>query len=112
TLPLTDLRKTAITVRNLLNMASGIGAEPVPAKLPFESALGHLADSPFAKLKGDPGTVFNYINAGVAHLVLLFNHAQSSDLFPFLKQRLLDPVGMQSVQWQKIGGEGGIGPYS
>jgi CubicO group peptidase (beta-lactamase class C family) len=112
TLPLPDPRKSEITVRNLLNMASGIGAEPVPQKLPFESALGHLADSPFAKLKGDPGTVFNYSNAGVAHLVLLFNHAQGSDLLPFLKPRLLDPIGMQRIEWQKIGGEGGIGPYN
>ena len=74
-LPLPDPRKAEITVRNLLNMASGIGPEPVPMKLPFETSLGHVDGSPFAKLKGDPGTVFNYSNAGVAHLVLLFNHA-------------------------------------
>jgi CubicO group peptidase (beta-lactamase class C family) len=111
-LPLSDPRKAEITVRNLLNMASGIGPEPVPAKLPFESALGRIEDSPFAKLKGDPGTVFHYSNAGVAHLVLLFNHAQGMDLFPFLKQRLLDPIGMQRVEWMKIGGDGAIGPYN
>jgi CubicO group peptidase (beta-lactamase class C family) len=74
--------------------------------------LGLIESSPFAMLKGDPGTVFNYSNAGVSHLVLLFNHAQGVDLFPFLKQRLLDPIGMQQVEWQKIGGEGGIGPYN
>jgi CubicO group peptidase (beta-lactamase class C family) len=111
-LPLSDPRKSEITVRNLLNMASGIGPEPVPAKAPFESALGHLEGSPFAQLKGEAGTVFNYSNAGVAHLVLLFNHAQGADLFPFLKQRLLDPIGMQRIEWMKIGGEGAIGPYN
>jgi CubicO group peptidase (beta-lactamase class C family) len=110
-LPLSDPRKAEITVRNLLNMASGIGPEPVPPKAPFESALGHLADSPFANLKGDPGTVFHYSNAGVAHLVLVFNHAQGKDLFPFVKERLLDPIGMQRVEWQKIGGEGAVGPH-
>jgi CubicO group peptidase (beta-lactamase class C family) len=111
-LPLSDPRKSEITVRNLLNMASGIGPEPVPPKAPFESAVGQLEGSPFAKLKGDPGTVFNYSNAGVSHLVLLFNHAQGSDLFPFLKERLLDPIGMQRVEWMKIGGDGTIGPYN
>jgi CubicO group peptidase (beta-lactamase class C family) len=111
-LPLSDPRKSEITVRNLLNMASGIGPEPVPAKAPFESSLGHLENSPFAKLKGDPGTVFNYSNAGVAHLVLLFNHAQGTDLFPFFKQRVLDPIGIQRIDWMKIGGDGAIGPYN
>lgn len=111
-LPLSDSRKSEITVRNLLNMASGIGPEPVPPKAPFESALGHLEGSPFAKLKGDPGTVFNYSNAGVAHLVLLFNRAQGSDLFPFVKEKLLDPIGMQRVEWTKIGGDGAIGPFN
>lgn len=111
-LPLSDPRKSEITVRHLLNMTSGIGSEPVPQKLPYESSLGHLEGSPFAKLKGESGTVFNYSNAGVSHLVLLFQHAQKSDLFPFLKERLFDPIGMQRVEWQKIGGEGGIGPYN
>ena len=111
-LPLSDPRKSEITVRHLLNMTSGLGSEPVPLKLPFESSLGHLEGSPFAKLKGEPGTVFNYRHAGVSHLVLLFQHAQKSDLYPFLKERLFDPIGMQRVEWLKIGGEGGIGPYN
>ncbi|MCA1684383.1 MAG: beta-lactamase family protein [Planctomycetia bacterium] len=115
-LPLPDPRKAGITVRHLLNMASGIGGEPVPAEKgekPFEVALGKTRGSAFRKLKGDPGTVFNYSNAGVAHLVLVFNHAQRTDLFPFLKERLLDPIGMKQVRWQTIGGDGGaIGPYA
>lgn len=111
-LPLPDARKSEITVRHLLNMTSGTGSEPVPEKLPFETSLGHTPGSPFAKLKGDPGTVFNYSNSGVSHLVLLFQHAQGTDLFPFMKERLFDPIGMQSVEWKKIGGDGAIGPYS
>ena len=32
---------------------------------------------------------------------------------PFLKERLLDPIGMKRLRWQKIGGDdGAIGPYS
>jgi CubicO group peptidase (beta-lactamase class C family) len=111
-LPLSDPRKSEITVRNLLNMASGVGPEPVPMEKPFEASLGHVDGSPFARLKGDPGTVFNYSNAGDAHLVLLFNRAVGTDLFPFLKPRLLDPIGMEKVRWQTIGGNGAIGPYN
>jgi CubicO group peptidase (beta-lactamase class C family) len=110
--PLSDPRKAEITVRNLLNMASGIGPEAMPKEKPFETALGHVEGSPFAALKGDPGTVFNYSNAGDAHLVLLFNHAMGVDLFPFVKPRLLDPIGMEKVEWDTIGGSGSIGPYN
>jgi CubicO group peptidase (beta-lactamase class C family) len=112
TLPLPDPRKADITVRNLLNMASGVGPEPVPMEKPFETALGHVDGSPFARLKGDPGTVFNYSNAGDAHLVLLFNHAAGTDLFAFLKPRLLDPIGVEQIRWQTIGGNGAIGPFN
>jgi CubicO group peptidase (beta-lactamase class C family) len=111
-LPLPDPRKAQITVRNLLNMASGLSEENPPQKQPFEWALGHVEDSPMAKLRNDPGTAFHYSNAGVAHLVLLFHHAQGTDLFPFLKERLFDPIGLKQVVWQAIGGDGSIGPFS
>lgn len=111
-LPLSDPRKADITVRNLLNMLSGIGGEPVPMESPFEVSLGKTENSPFAKLKGDPGTVFNYSNAGVAHLVLTFNRAQGKDLYPFLKEKVFDPVGVEKLTWMQIGGNGKIGPFS
>lgn len=111
-LPLPDPRKASITVRHLLNMTSGVGPEPVPKEKPFEWSLGQIPGSPFARLKGDPGTVFEYSNAGVAHLVLLFRHAEGVDLLPFLKERLFDRIGMTGVRWTKVGGGGAIGPFS
>jgi CubicO group peptidase (beta-lactamase class C family) len=111
-LPLTDERKADITLRNLLNMLSGLGSENVPAEAPFEWSLGKGEKSPFAKLKGDPGKVFNYSNAGVAHLVLIFNRAAGKDLYPYLKERVFEKVGMENVKWQLIGGNGHIGPYN
>ena len=111
-LPLPDPRKAGITVRNLLNMTSGVGPGNPPMVRIFEQALGHAEGSEWAKLKAEPGKMFNYSNAGVAHLVLLFRHATGTDLDPFLKQRLMDPIGMGAVRWQQIGGDGGIGPFS
>jgi CubicO group peptidase (beta-lactamase class C family) len=112
-LPLPDPRKANITVRHLLNMASGVGSEALAADTePFEIALGKTEKSPFAKLKGEPGEVFNYSNAGVAHLVLLFKRASGVDLFPYLKERIFEPVGMESVTWTQIGGNGKLGPLS
>ncbi len=116
-LPLPDRRKADITVRNLLNMASGLSEEnPPPKDHPFEWSLGHVAGSPMATLKSDPGTAFHYSNAGVAHLVLLFHRAAGEDLYPFLKRRLLEPIGLTQVQWTQLGGpqsgEGALGPLS
>ena len=93
-------------------MASGVGPEAVPAKKPFETALGHVEGSPFAKLKGEPGTVFNYSNAGVSHLVLAFHNATGTDLYAFLEEKLFEPVGIKQIRWQTHGGDGGIGPFS
>jgi CubicO group peptidase (beta-lactamase class C family) len=122
-LPLTDARMSEITVRHLLNMVSGFGDENPPdppgGKSPFEPKgrpfewfLGHVDGSPMAKLKSDPGKAFHYSNAGVAHLVLLFHHATGNDLYPFLKDRLFNPIGMKQVRWLSNGGDGAIGPYS
>jgi CubicO group peptidase (beta-lactamase class C family) len=116
-LPLPDARKTEITVRNLLNMASGLDTQNPPEKdHPFEWALGHVAGSPMVKLLNDPGAAFHYSNAGVAHLVLVFQRATGEDLYPFLKQRLFDPIGETQLRWKPLGGpEGGagaIGPFS
>ena len=50
-----------ITVRNLLNMASGLSEEGVPEDATaFDVALGHADKSPFAKLKADPGKEFAF----------------------------------------------------
>jgi CubicO group peptidase (beta-lactamase class C family) len=122
-LPLPDPRKAEITVRLLLNMASGLGEENPPdppnsAKpfepkgKPFEWCLGHVEGSPMAKLKNDPGKAFHYSNAGVAHLVLLFHRATGTDLFPFLKEHVFEPIGMGQVRWITIGGDGALGPFS
>jgi len=112
-LPLPDPRKAEITVRHLLNMASGLDVQNPPVvDHPFEWSLGHVAGSPMAKLKNDPGEGFRYSNAGVAHLVLLFDRAAGEDLFPFLKRRLFEPIGETQLRWTQIGGEGAIGPFS
>jgi CubicO group peptidase (beta-lactamase class C family) len=116
-LPLPDPRKAEITVRNFLNMASGLDVQNPPVEdHPFEWSLGHVAGSPMVKLLNDPGAAFHYSNAGVAHLVLLFQRATGEDLYPFLKRRLFEPIGETQLRWKPLGGsEGGagaIGPFS
>jgi hypothetical protein len=85
-LPLSDPRKADITLRHLLFATSGIPREglKVPDEArgkagPFEMSLGHVKGSPWAKLTGEPGTMFNYSSPGVFHLILVFNHAAGMD---------------------------------
>lgn len=110
-LPLPDPRKAGITVRHLLNMTSGLDIQNPPKEGPFEWSLGHVDGSPMATLKGEPGKVYHYSNAGVAHLVLLFNRIMGRDLHAFLKERVLDPIGEKPEGWIRIGGNGKLGPY-
>jgi len=111
-LPLSDPRKADITLRHLLTMTSGIGGEEPYTFAPFEWSLGKIDGSPWVKLKGDPGTVFHYSNAGVAHLVLIFNRAAGKDLFPFLNERVFTPIGMEKITWASLGSGEEIGPFS
>jgi CubicO group peptidase (beta-lactamase class C family) len=112
-LPLSDPRKADITLRHLLTMTSGIAGGGPPPQAPFEWGLGHTPESKVAKLTGDPGTVFNYSDANIMHLVLLFKHVTGKDLFPYLEERLFSVIGMERYDWLQIGGGNGkIGPLS
>ena len=115
-LPLSDTRRERITLDHLLHMTSGLGArgvgEKLPEKTPFEWAFGHVPGSPMTTLSGEPGTVFAYSNGNVAHLPVLFHNVSEEDLFPFLKRRVFDPIGIEQIRWDQIGGQGQIGPLS
>ena len=111
-LPLSDPCKADITLHHLLTMTSGVGPEPLPRDAPFAGAMGHVEGSPLAKLKGEPGTVFNYSDANILHLVLLFRRVAGRDLLPFLKDRLFNIIGIERVNWVQIGDKGGVGPLS
>src|SRR5204862_6222380 len=92
--------------------ASGLGEENRPKGARYEWCFGHVDGAPMAKLKGDPGKVVNYSDAGVSHLVVLFNRIMCRDLYPFLKERVLDPIGEKPEDWLQIGGNGKIGPFN
>jgi CubicO group peptidase (beta-lactamase class C family) len=111
-LPLSDPRKADITLQHLLFATSGIPPEglPIPdevkarSKTPFDISLGHVEGSPWAKLRAEPGAMFNYSSPGVWHMILVFNHAAGHDLFPYIKDRVCDPIGMEKMSWGKTGG--------
>jgi CubicO group peptidase (beta-lactamase class C family) len=102
-LPLPDPLKADITLRHLLTMTSGIGGEEPFPFATLEWSLGRFQGSSWSKLKGNPGSVFHYSNAGVTHLVLIFRRAAGRDLFPFMKERAFEPIGIEQIRWVQMG---------
>ncbi len=121
--PLTDARKDRMLVRHLLTMTSGIrgenegqpGMPTAPDGGPFEYALGKCP-SRYGKwvdqLAAEPGTVFDYSDPAFSHLALIFAHLTGREMDDFLQERVLGPIGVESLSWDVQGGSGFIGPHT
>jgi CubicO group peptidase (beta-lactamase class C family) len=122
--PLTDPEKSKIKLRHLLTMTSGIpgeehgliGLSAEPGGGDFEIALGKQPNrfgKSAAKLTSEPGTRWEYSDAGFAHLSLFFYHATGRELADFMKERVFDPIGIENFGWDWQGGvAGNIGPHT
>lgn len=121
--PLTDPCKEQITIRHLLTMTSGIPGEDagvigLPTATehgPFEHALGRCpnrygrwAD----KLLAEPGTRWDYSDAGIAHLSLIFAHVMGREMSEYMQERVFDTIGIEGLSWDVQGGSGFIGPHT
>jgi len=121
--PLTDPRKEKITLRHLLTMTSGIPGESkgllgiavAPGGGEYEIALGRQ-ETRFgvsaATLIGEPGKVWEYSDAGFAHLSLIFAKVVGQEISDYMKERVFEPIGIQNFGWDRQGGAGHIGPHT
>jgi len=121
--PLSDPRKERITVRHLLTMTSGIPGESMgvigmPTATyhgPFEHALGRSPNRYSRwvdKLQGEPGTRWDYSDPAFAHLALAFATIMGREMSEILKDRVLDPIGIEDLSWDVQGGSGFMGPHT
>ena len=121
--PLTDPRKVAITIRQLLTMTSGIpgeshglvGLQVTPGGGEFEIALGRQLDRlevSAAKLYAAPGEGWDYSDAAFSHLSLIFKHVTGQEIGDVMKTRVFRPIGIESSSWDLEGGGGNIGPHT
>lgn len=121
--PLTDPRKEHITFRHLLTMTSGIPGESagvigMPTATehgPFEHALGRCpnrygrwAD----RLLAEPGSRWDYSDPAMAHLALAFAAIMGQEMSDHLRERVLDPIGIENLGWDVQGGSGFLGPHT
>jgi CubicO group peptidase (beta-lactamase class C family) len=121
--PLTDPRKERITLEHVLSMTSGMAGEDTgvwgcvtdSTHGPYEFALG-LEPNRYGRsvgtLAADPGTRWDYSDPGYIHLGVAFRHVAGREMADFLEERIFQRIGMGSVSWDPVGGEGHIGPHT
>ena len=95
--PLSDPRKAAITVRQLLNHTSGISPEAtgVPTDGTWEFILGHTGDPRTARLAFDPGTACGYSTHALNHAALVCENVTGLPYDQFAIQALFRPLGIE-----------------
>jgi CubicO group peptidase (beta-lactamase class C family) len=122
--PLTDERKSEVTVGQLLSMTGGFagGISGVSFGTPtrtgdglFEYALGKVPNRygyDAGRLVAGPGTRWEYSDPGYSHLSLVFSHVTGREIDSYLNEKLFDPIGVPPVSWARAGGGNRIGPHT
>ncbi|MEM7133332.1 MAG: serine hydrolase [Chloroflexota bacterium] len=121
--PLSDPRKKDITIRHLLTMTSGIPGESfglygIPTATgvgPFEHALGQCVNRygrQADRLAAEPGTKWDYSDAAIAHLSLIFAHIMGQEIHTYMRERIFDSIGIEEASWDVMGGAEFIGPHT
>ena len=111
--PLSDPRKTKITVAQLLNHTSGICPEATgaPNSGSWEYILGHSGDPRTARLAFDPGTACGYSSIAFAHVALIFETVTGKPYDQFAIEALFKPIGIEHWWFGYFDGGSGIGRH-
>jgi len=110
----TDKRKQTITIRQIMNQASGLWHEDVRNMrqyLILQDPTGYVLRQP---LVSEPGKVFYYSNAGTHLLSAILTKATGMNTLEFAEKYLFGPLDIQHVHWYKMfdGYYDGCGLYS
>ena len=116
--PLSDPRKARVTVRQLMHHVAGILPEctgvpntPIGSRELWEFTLG-MGAYPTARLYAEPGTKFLYGTYDMRHLCLVLQGATGQELDDFIRDRILDPCGIERWRMDRHGGNGHTGPHA
>lgn len=100
-----DPRKQQITIRQVMNQASGLWHENLDSPNGLYDYLAQPDPSAYVlaqPLVSDPGKVFQYNNAGSHLLSVILTKATGMNTLAFAQQYLFGPLGITSVQWDKM----------
>jgi len=111
--PLSDPRKSKITVNQLFNHTSGLTPESTGAKNigPWENVLGHVKDPRMAKLAFDPGTDFGYSTHAFYHAALVCEDVTGMPYDKYAIKHLLEPLGVEKWWFEFFDGGAKIGRH-
>jgi len=111
--PLSDPRKSKITVRQLLNHTSGICPEATgaPNDGTWDYVLGRTNDPRTAKLAFEPGTACGYSTQAFAHAALVCETVTGRAYDQFAIEALFKPLGIEHWSFQFYEGSEKIGRH-
>lgn len=86
-----------ITVRNLLNMNSGLAEDRYNPEFPDGTTLEEaVRDMEQAELAAPPGTEFNYTSPGYGVLGMLVKQVSGRTYAEYLRENIFDPLEMEN----------------
>jgi len=98
----TDKRKQDITIRQIMNQASGLWHEDL-TNLGKYFALADPSGSVLkAPLVSEPGKVFHYNNAGTHILSVILTKSTHMSTLEFANKYLFGPLAIKNVEWGKM----------
>lgn len=98
----TDKRKQEITIRQIMNQASGLWHEDL-TRLDKYFALADPYEYVLkAPLVSEPGKVFHYNNAATHILSVIVSKSTGMTTFQFAEKYLFGPLEIKDVEWGKM----------
>lgn len=97
-----DKRKQAITIRQIMNQASGLYHEDLTRLdlyLNLPDPSGYVLNAP---LLSEPGKVFHYSNATTHLLSVILTKSTGMDTRAFAAKYLFTPLGITNFDWPKL----------
>lgn len=98
----TDKRKQQITIRQIMNQASGLWHEDLTRMdkyFALPNPYEYVLQQP---LVSSPGKVFHYNNAATHILSVLLTKATGQTTLQFANKYLFGPMGIKDVEWGKM----------
>lgn len=98
----TDQRKQTITIRQIMNQASGLYHEDLTRLdkyLSLPAPSEYILDQP---LLTDPGNIFHYSNAASHLLSVIITKASGLTTLAFANKYLFGPMKIERVEWMKM----------
>jgi len=98
----TDKRKREVTIREIMNQASGLWHEDLQNLGGYLKLSAQYVYTLKAPMVSEPGKVFHYNNAASHLLSVIISKSTGMGTLQFAQKYLFGPLGIKNVQWDKM----------